>query len=74
MAESRSVQDSVTAKVTHDVTVAVAKISPAGAAMMFGYSLNEWVAIATLVYIALQAFHLCWKWSSEWRAARKGAP
>lgn len=32
-----------------------------------GFSLNDWVMIATLAYIALQAGWLVWKW---FRAAR----
>lgn len=71
--EHKPVQDSITAKVTHDIGVAAAKISPPAAAMMFGFTLNEWVAIATLLYIALQGFYLCWKWLKEWRAGRKSA-
>jgi hypothetical protein len=31
-----------------------------------GLSLNDWVMIATLAYIALQAGYLLWKW---WKAA-----
>jgi hypothetical protein len=34
-------------------------------------TLNEWVAIATLAYIALQVGYLGWKWYREYRAANK---
>lgn len=75
MSEPRQMQDSsVTSKVAHDVGMAVAKLSPPAAAMLFGFTLNEWVAIATLIYIALQAFYLAWKWAREWRAGRKVTP
>lgn len=33
-------------------------------------TLNEWVAIATLVYIGLQACYLTWKWIREYRAGK----
>ena len=32
-----------------------------------GFSLNDWVMLATLAYIGLQAGWLVWKW---WKAAR----
>lgn len=49
-----------------DVAAEAAKASPAvavaAATSVFGFSLNEWVAIATLIYIILQAGWLVWKW------------
>ena len=62
--------DSFTARVAHDTGLAGLKLSPPAAAMIFGFTLNEWVAIATLIYIALQAFYLAWKWQREWRRGR----
>lgn len=37
-------------------------------AWMNGLTLNEIVAIATLLYIGLQMGYLVWKWIREWRA------
>lgn len=34
-------------------------------------TLNEWVAIATLVYIGLQVLHLIWKWFGEIKHGHK---
>lgn len=36
-------------------------------------TLNEWVAIASIAYVALQAAYLIWRWRGEWlrrKAAR----
>ncbi len=45
-----------------EVTAAAAKAAPptivTSATMLFGFSLNEWVAIATLIYIGLQTVFL----------------
>ena len=30
-----------------------------------GLTLNEWVAIATFIYIGIQAAYLIWKWYKE---------
>lgn len=44
------------------ITVAAAKAAPpvavTGANFILGFTLNDWVAIATLIYIGLQAFFL----------------
>lgn len=44
------------------VTAAMAKAAPpvavTGANFILGFTLNDWVAIATLIYIGLQAFFL----------------
>lgn len=36
---------------------------------MSGLTLNDYVLIGTLIYIALQAAYLVWKWVREYRAA-----
>lgn len=45
-----------------EIVTAAAKTAPpvavAGSHVLFNLTLNDWVAIATLVYIALQAFVL----------------
>ncbi|MES2072330.1 MAG: hypothetical protein V4488_18375 [Pseudomonadota bacterium] len=44
------------------ISAAAAKAAPpalvTGAAVIFGLTLNDWVAIATLVYVGLQTFFL----------------
>lgn len=35
-----------------------------------GFTLNEWVAVATLVYIAAQTGYLLWRWWRDWLKAR----
>lgn len=55
-----------------DLQAAAAKASPPVLYMgvrLLGVSLPDWVAIATLVYILLQAAHLIWRWR---RAAARG--
>lgn len=52
-----------------DIVVEAGKATPPAvvtfAAKVMGLSLSEWVAIATLCYIALQAVYLLWKWRHE---------
>lgn len=52
-----------------DVAVESAKASIAVTG--FALTLNEWVAVATLVYISLQAAYLVWKWHRDWKAKRE---
>lgn len=44
------------------IAVAAVKVAPpaivTGATMILGLTLNEWVAIATLIYVVLQTFFL----------------
>lgn len=58
--------------ITHDLGAAGFKLAPPVTAAAF--TMNEWVAIATVLYIVLQAAHLAWKWRGEWLARRKAAP
>lgn len=34
------------------------------------WSMQDWVAIATVLYIVLQAAYLGWKWYREYRASK----
>jgi hypothetical protein len=43
-------------------------VAVTAASVVQGVTLNEWVAIATIIYIALQAGYLVWKWFKEFRA------
>ncbi|WP_375591611.1 hypothetical protein [Chitiniphilus eburneus] len=50
----------------HDVQIAGAKVLPAvGGMVATDFTLNEMVALCTLLYIALQAAYLLWKWRRE---------
>lgn len=53
-----------TMKATPPVTVSAALV-------LGGLTLNDWVLIATLIYIALQGGHLLWKWWKEAKRSRK---
>ncbi|PZQ62617.1 MAG: hypothetical protein DI570_09945 [Phenylobacterium zucineum] len=59
---------SFTAQVTQDTGMAGLKLSPP--ITVYALTLNEWVAVATLLYLALQAGYLAWKWQREWRRVR----
>lgn len=37
----------------------------------YAYTLNEWVAIATISYIAMQMGYLAWKWIREAKGKKK---
>ena len=37
----------------------------AGSAWLFGLTLNDWVAVGTLLYLVLQGGYLAWKWYRE---------
>lgn len=54
-----------------EITVASAKAAPpvaiTGSQVLFDLTLNDWVAIATLAYIVLQAAFLI---RAEWRKGR----
>lgn len=47
---------------------AVKTVPALGGVAIYGYTLNEMVAIATLAYIVLQAAYLIWRWVKEARA------
>ena len=61
-----------------DISTSVAHTIPSvgatGVTTVFGLPLSEWVAVATLVFIALQAGHLIWKWRRAAGAAQRRAP
>lgn len=50
----------------HEVNIEGTKFSVAAFGALFSYlTLNEWVALATLVYIVLQIAFLIYKWSCQ---------
>lgn len=40
-------------------------VAVAGSAWLFGLTLNDWVAIGTLTYLAIQGAYLLWRWYRE---------
>lgn len=53
------------------ITVESIKATPpvaiAAGSTLADISLNQWVAVATIAYIALQAGYLLWKWYKEYK-------
>lgn len=67
----------LSAQQREDISTSVAHTIPSigatGVTTVFGLPLSEWVAVATLVFIALQAGHLIWKWRRAAMAAMPAA-
>ena len=59
------------ADISTSVAHTIPSIGATGVTTVFGLPLSEWVAVATLVFIALQAGHLI---GTGRRAARRAAP
>jgi hypothetical protein len=53
-------------QVTHDLGVAGLKLTPP--AIIYGLTLNEWVAVVGIIYTLISAAHLIWKWTREARS------
>jgi hypothetical protein len=58
-------------EITQEVIKATPPAVVAGAGHLLGLTLNEWVLVATLVYVGLQTAHLLWKWWREAKGRRK---
>lgn len=58
------------AEITTEAAKAIPPATVAFVAPLNGWTLNDSVLSATLVYIVLQAGYLIWKW---WRESRRGA-
>lgn len=53
----------------HETAEQTLKALPAiGGTAIAGLTLNEWVAVATLIYVVLQIGFLIWKWRQEAKA------
>jgi hypothetical protein len=55
------------AVVIHEGVKSAPPVVVAGTAWLFGLTLNDWVAIGTLLYLALQGGFLVWKWVREYK-------
>jgi hypothetical protein len=53
-------------QVLRDVGGAVVKAAPPIA--VWSFTLNDWLAVASMFYVALQAAYLLWKWNADARA------
>lgn len=42
--------------------------------LVFGITLNEWVAILSIVFIVIQTLYLGWRWLRDVRREREGLP
>ncbi|KAF1005459.1 MAG: hypothetical protein GAK28_03211 [Luteibacter sp.] len=66
----------LTKEIATEIGVAAGKLAPPAAvvtAAASGYTLQDWVSIATLAYLGLQALYLAWKFHRERRASRTPA-
>jgi hypothetical protein len=55
------------AVVLHEGAKSAPPVVVAGTAWLFGLTLNDWVAIGTLAYLALQGGFLVWRWYREYK-------
>lgn len=58
-----------------ELNTAAAKLSvPATVigAQAAGWGPQEWVYVATIAYLVMQAAYLAWRWHREWKAKRRG--
>jgi hypothetical protein len=55
------------AVVIHEGVKSAPPVVVAGTAWLFGLTLNDWVAIGTLLYLALQGGFLIWRWFREYK-------
>jgi hypothetical protein len=55
------------AVVIHEGVKSAPPVVVAGTAWLFGLTLNDWVAIGTLAYLALQGGFLVWRWYREYK-------
>lgn len=50
----------------HDLNIEGAKLAVGGVGVMiWGLTLNEWVAVSTITYFVVQTGYLLWKWRKE---------
>lgn len=63
--------DPTPTQMAREAGYALAKAAPP--VTVWFLTLNEWVAVASIVYIALQAAHLVWRWRREWSKRRQVA-
>ena len=56
-----------------EISSEAAKATPPAVVVAYGqvsgWTLNDWLIVATLGYVCLQACYLLWKWWREWHKA-----
>lgn len=57
-------------EIAQELAKAAPPVTVTSWAWLNGLTLDKWVAIATLIYIVLQAAHLVWKWWREFQRRR----
>jgi hypothetical protein len=55
------------AVVVHEGAKSAPPVVVAATAWLFGLTLNDWVAVGTILYLALQGGFLIWRWYRESR-------
>lgn len=58
-------------EIAQEAMKATPPVAVALAGHFAGMTLQDWVLIATLVYVVLQAGHLLWKWYREIKRGHK---
>lgn len=65
----------LSAEQKQDIAGAALSVSPGAAATgvfkVWGLPLSEWLVVASLAFIALQAGYLVWKWRSDYERAQR---
>lgn len=60
-------------EIGNEIGAAVGRTSPAlavAAASVSGWGVQEWMYLATTVYVIAQLGYLAWKWFREWRSGK----
>lgn len=58
------------AEIASEAMKAAPPVTVTATAMAAGWNLNNFIGLATLIYIALQAGYLVWKWRRDWKRER----
>lgn len=65
------IQQHLSAQQKHDLATAAYQATPgaaaAGGARMVGLPLSDWLVVASIAFVALQAGYLIWKWRRDAR-------
>lgn len=64
------INHSLSAEQKHDLATAAMQTAPgvaaAGGARVLGFPLSDWAVMATMLFVALQAGYLIWKWRRDY--------
>ena len=66
----QGIHQHLSAEQKQDIAIAAVQTTPgaasAGAARLGGLPLSDWVVVATIAFVALQAAYLIWKWRRDY--------